>query len=151
MWKIPSQVCHYSHFSILKCTLFGKSDEEKLVPKSHGNHPKVGLYRQNFYKSAQVVKKEYLKFFDILDQNQQSFCSFTPSQDRVDTLLSTTMRSYKYCTNLSDLVKMFLILYHGQSAIEGSFSIKKPLLSENLKIKSLVALRRIEDHMRHSQ
>ena len=33
-----------------KPTLFGKSVEEKLLPKSRGNHPpKVGLYWQNFW------------------------------------------------------------------------------------------------------
>ena len=46
---------------------------------------------------------------------------------------------------------MFLILYHGQSAIERGFNINKQLLVENLKPKSLVALGRIEDRMRYSE
>ena len=41
--------------------------------------------------------------------------------------------------------------YNGQSAIERGFSISKQLLVENLNSKSLVALRRIEDHMRYSE
>ena len=102
-------------------------------------------------KSAEVVKEEYLKFFDIVDQNLQSLSSFNPSQDRVDALFSTTMGSSKLCANLWDFVKMFLILYHGQATIERGFSINKQLLVENMKPKSLVALRRIEDHMKYSE
>ena len=84
-------------------------------------------------KSAEVVKEEYLKFFDIVDQNLQSFSSFNPSQDRVDTLFSTTIASSRLCTNLWDFVKMFLIMYHGQSAIERGFTINKQFLVKNLK------------------
>ena len=97
------------------------------------------------------MKEEYPKLFDPVDQNLQSFSFFNPSQDRVDTLFSTTMGSSKLCTNLWDFVKMFLILYHGQSAIERGFNINKQLLVENLKPKSLVALGRIEDRMRYSE
>ena len=61
------------------------------------------------------------------------------------------MGSSKLCANLWDFVKMFLILYHGQSAIERGFNINKQLLVENLKPESLVALGRIEDRMRYSE
>ena len=40
-------------------------------------------------------------------------------------------------------VKMFLILFHGQSKFERGFSVNKQLLVENVKTKSLVALGRI--------
>ena len=102
-------------------------------------------------KSAEVAKEKYLKFFDIVDQNLQSFPSFNSSQDRVHTFFSTTMGYSKLCTNLWDFLKMFLILYLGQSIIERGFSINKHMLVENLKPKSLVAVRRIEDHMRYSE
>ena len=46
---------------------------------------------------------------------------------------------------------MFLILFHGQSEVERRFNINKQLLVENLKTKSLVALRRIEDDMNFSE
>ena len=95
-------------------------------------------------KSAEVVKEEYLKFFDIVDQNLQWFSSFNPLHDKVDTPFSTTVGSSKLCTNLWDFVKMFLVLYHGQSAVERGFSINKQLLVENLELKSLVACKRIE-------
>ena len=46
---------------------------------------------------------------------------------------------------------MFLILFHGQSEVERGFSVNKQLLFENLKTKSLVGFRRIEDHMNFSE
>ena len=42
---------------------------------------------------------------------------------------------------------MFLILFHGQSEDERGLRVNNQLLVENLKTKSWVALRRIEDHM----
>ena len=48
------------------------------------------------------------------------------------------------CEDLLESVKMFLILFHGQSKIERGFSVNKHLLVKNLKAKSLVALWRIK-------
>ena len=48
-------------------------------------------------------------------------------------------------------IKMFLILFHGQSEVERGFSVNKQLLVENLKTKSLVAFQRIEGHMNFSE
>ena len=35
---------------------------------------------------AELVKKQYQKFFTVIDQNQKLFSSFNPTNDRVDTL-----------------------------------------------------------------
>lgn len=102
-------------------------------------------------KFAELVKKEYVKFFEVVDQNLQSFSGFDPSKERVDTFFSNLMRSSTAHQNLWEFIKMFLVLYHGQSAIERGFSVNKQLLVENLKPQSLVALRTIEDHMRYSE
>ena len=42
-------------------------------------------------------------------------------------------------------------MFHGQSEVERGFSVNKKLLVENLKTKSLVALRRIEDDTNFSE
>ena len=52
--------------------------------------------------------------------------------------------------DLWEFTKIFLILFHGQSEVERGFSVNKQLLVENLKIKSLVVLRRIAYHMNFS-
>ena len=99
-------------------------------------------------RSAELVKKQYQKFFIVIDQNQQLFSN--PTNDRVSTLFSETMGSSDEYGNLWEFVKMFLILFHGQSEVERRFSVNKQLLVENLKAKSLVVLRRIEYHMNFS-
>ena len=50
-----------------------------------------------------------------------------------------------------EFVKMFLILFCGQSEVERGFSVNKQLLDDNIKTKSLVVLQRIEDQMNFSE
>ena len=48
-------------------------------------------------RSAELVKKQYQKFFVVVDQTQQFFSSFNPTNFRVDTAFSETMGSlYEY-------------------------------------------------------
>ena len=81
----------------------------------------------------------------MIDQNQQLFSSFNPANDRIDTLFSEATVSSDEYGDLLEFVKKFLILFYGQSEAERGLSVNKQLLIENLKTKSLVALRRIED------
>ena len=53
--------------------------------------------------------------------------------------------------DLWEFVKTFLILFYGKSKVERGLIVNKQLLVENLKIKYLVALRIIEDHMNFSE
>ena len=55
--------------------------------------------------------------------------------------------SYKEVWNI---FKIVFVLSHGQASIERGFSVNKHLLVENLKTQSLIALRRIENHMSSS-
>ena len=48
----------------------------------------------------------------MIDQNQQLFSSFKPTNDRVDTLFSETIGSSNEYGDLLKFVKMFLILFH---------------------------------------
>ena len=57
------------------------------------------------------------------------------------------MGSIKQYADVWNVFKMIFTLSHGQSSIEQSFRINKQFLVENLKTKSLIALRTIEDHM----
>ena len=96
-------------------------------------------------RSAEL-EKQYQKFFIVIDQNQQLFSSFNPTNDGVDTLFLETMGSSDEYGDLWEFVEMFLILFHGLSEVERGFSVNKQLLIENFKTKSLVAFRRIENH-----
>ena len=88
----------------------------------------------------------------MIDQNQQLFSSFNPTNDRVDSLFSETMGSSDKYGDLWEFVKMFLILFHGQSEVEIGFSVNKQLLVETSKQNLwLLALRRIENHTNFSK
>ena len=64
-------------------------------------------------RSAKLVKKQYQKFVIVIDQSQQLFSSFNPTSDRIDTLFPETTGSSDEHGDLSEFVKMFLILFHG--------------------------------------
>ena len=76
----------------------------------------------------------------MVDQTQQFFSSFNPTNFRVDTVFSETMGSLYEYGDLWEFVKMFLILFHGQREVEKEFIVNKQLLVENLETKSLVVL-----------
>ena len=95
-------------------------------------------------RSTEFIKKQYQKFFIVIDQNQHLFSSFNPTNNVVDTLFLETIRSSDEYGDLWDFAKMFLILFHGKSEVEIGFSVNKLVLVENLKRKSLVTFGRIE-------
>lgn len=45
------------------------------------------------------------------------------------------------------MMKCLLILSHGQAAVERGYSVNKDMLVENLKERSLIALRLVQDAM----
>lgn len=98
-------------------------------------------------QSAEHAKEQYQKFFHVVDNNAIAFQGFDQKDDRLDCFFADFMGTSKSFTNLWDVFKMIFTLSHGQSAIERGFSVNKQLLVENLKERSLIALRRIEDHM----
>ena len=50
-----------------------------------------------------------------------------------------------------EVCKIMSTLSHGQSSVEGGFTVNKQLSIENLKEKSLIALCRVADHMSASE
>ena len=60
------------------------------------------------------------------------FADFTSRADRVDTLFTECMAGESY-KGLFVVVKILLILSHGQSSVERGFSINKEMEIEELK------------------
>jgi len=61
----------------------------------------------------------------MIHDHQEMFTSFNPSVSRVDTLMVDTMsRNDAYC-KLWKVVKMLLVLSHGQATVERGFSVNK--------------------------
>ena len=65
-----------------------------------------------------------------------SFCNFNPVCTRVDSIYSKQLKSF---LKLSSLIKMLLVLYHGQASVERGFSVNKEVEVENLMKQSVVA------------
>ncbi|KAL7388776.1 hypothetical protein ABVT39_020436 [Epinephelus coioides] len=86
--------------------------------------------------------------FQLMKALQASFREFDPRTDTVDTQLHETMGTSKAFSKGWHVVKMLLVLSHGQANVERGFSINKELIVENQKEASLVAQRLIIGHIR---
>ena len=85
--------------------------------------------------------------FEIVDSNRKAFQDFDLNTDRLDWFFSDFTGANKAYQDVWNVLKFVFVLWHGQSSIERGFSINKQLLVENLKEKSPIALRLIEDHL----
>ena len=62
--------------------------------------------------------------------------SFERSKDRLDEFFFSTLEVHKYYKELS-VIKIILVLSHGQSAVEHSFSLGKSFIVENISKESI--------------
>lgn len=83
----------------------------------------------------------------ILLWSLQGSENLTPSQIEY-TLFYETMGSSTEFKNLWEVVKVLLVMSHGQASVERGFSVNKEVEVENLKEWSLVVQRLIIDHIR---
>ncbi|CAH3038939.1 unnamed protein product [Pocillopora meandrina] len=94
------------------------------------------------------VLQQYSNFLDRVPViGSDIFSSFNPNVHRVDEFCSTYMSGENYVA-LFDIVKILLVLSHGQASAERGFSVNKEIEVENLHEYSLVAQRIICDHLR---
>ena len=94
-------------------------------------------------RSTEFVKKQYQKFFIVIDQNLELFSSFNPTNDRVDTFFQKQWDGQMNMEIFGNSLKCFWFCFMVQSEVERGFSVNKQLFVENLETKSLVALRSI--------
>ena len=80
-------------------------------------------------QSAERAKAQYSSFFYVADSNVTAF-------------------SY---ADIWEVCKIVITFSHGQSSVECQFTINKQFSIENLKEKSLIALRRVTDHISASE
>ena len=74
------------------------------------------------------------------------FRSFDRKVSRLDDFFFATVGIQNY-KELSYVLKIILILSHGQASVERSFSVNKSILGVNMKVESIVARKVIRDHM----
>ena len=75
--------------------------------------------------------------------------NFDPVKSRVDVLMHGTMAGKDMYSKLWNVVRMLLVLSHGQAAVERGFSINKQAEEVHLQAETFVAKRIICDHVRY--
>lgn len=76
------------------------------------------------------------------------FQGFLHPQDRLDAFWVKILGKTEF-QKLFNVVKMLLLLSHGQATVERGFSFNKEIMTVNLKERSLVAMRAVVDHVAH--
>ena len=84
----------------------------------------------------------------MVKPNTESFNEFEESKNLLDSFLWTNMRSDSNYKSIWSIVKIILVLFHGQATVERGFSESKMLLVENLDMESLIAQRLICHNMK---
>ena len=100
-------------------------------------------------QSAERVKAQYSSFFDAVDSNVTVFKDFNKENDRLDSFFADFIGRDKSYADMWEVCKIMSTLSHGQSSVERGFTLNKQFSIENLK--SLIALRRVTDHMSASE
>ena len=97
-----------------------------------------------------VILEQYTIFLDNIPLfGSDQFKTFNHSLEcnRLDELLFSHMSETKYSLLLK-VIRLILVLSHGQASVERGFSINKQVEVENLKEQSLVAQRLLCDHVK---
>ena len=89
-----------------------------------------------------------IQFTSFLDQVEEleEYVNFNMDQDRLDAFLMKDMDKSVY-KDLVKVVKMLLLLSHGQSSVERGFSVNRQVEDDNMKEKSFVAQKMICDYV----
>ena len=102
-------------------------------------------------QSAERAKAWYSLFFDVVDSNVTAFKDLNKENDRLDSFFASFIDRDKSYADMWEVCKIMSTLSHGQSSVECGFTVNKQLSIENLKEKSLIALRWVADHMSASE
>ena len=96
-----------------------------------------------------TLLQQYGMFVDNIPVfGNHRFADFNSSVDTMDRLFNECMAGESY-KGLFEVVKLLLVLSHGQSTVERGFSINKEMEVENLKEHTIIAERLVCDHVRN--
>ena len=100
-------------------------------------------------KDCDSIKREYNNFLnEVVAVKGSKFKDFNISKDRLDSFMHGYLNGKEKFSKLWMLVKMMLLLSHGQASVERGFSINRQIEVENLSEHSYVSQRTICDHIR---
>jgi len=75
----------------------------------------------------------------MIDKEQDRFVNFDPVKTTVDILMHETIAGKNMYSKLWNIVRMLLVLSHGQAAVERGFSINKQAEEVHLQAETFVA------------
>lgn len=128
-----------------------------LDPQYIASHPKSALSK--FEKlldklmeckrlspsECDVAKEQYVAFVsDVKKYHKEEFSTFSTEQ-RLDTFFYQNIGEKEETGMLWKVVKMMMLLSHGQADIERGFSINKEVASDNMDETTIIAYRRAYD------
>jgi len=82
----------------------------------------------------------------MTDKEGDRFVSFDPVKSRVNIVMHETVAGKDMYSKLWNVVRMLLVLSHGQAAVERGFSINKQAEEVHLQAETFVAKRIICNH-----
>ena len=95
---------------------------------------------------AERAKQEFLLFCTMAQESEkQSFQNCIEKHQRLDSFFCSHLRGVEKFNNLWKVVKIILIISHGNASVEGGFSINKGLLVTNLHEDSIISQRHVYD------
>ena len=95
----------------------------------------------------EIVKQYRMYMNNTVTPRKGQFADFNILKDRLDTLYYETMARDRAVEKLWQMVRMLLLLSHGNASVERGFSINRQIEVENLQEKGYCAQRLICDHL----
>ena len=110
----------------------------------------AGLYEMNHLTATEAdkAKDQFESFVEIeVKKCADEFSSFQLVDDRLDKFYGRWFYRKEKCAALWKVMIFVFTLSHGQAQIERGFNKNSDLLVENLESRSIVAQRRVYDHL----
>ncbi|XP_022257363.1 uncharacterized protein LOC111089337 [Limulus polyphemus] len=98
--------------------------------------------------SCDDILREYSEACDEASRSAE-MREFDLKKDKLDSLMCTFLSESRY-SSLLKVVRMLLVLSHGQASTERGFSVNNKVEEDNLLGHSLISLRAIYDHIKYA-
>lgn len=99
-------------------------------------------------ETADIIKTQFHEFCSDESINEK-IDIFSFNNDRLDVFYTDLIGKRDDMRQLFNVLKMMLILSHGNASVESGFSVNKDVLVENLEELSLISQRMVYDTVRH--
>jgi len=100
---------------------------------------------------ADTAKMQYSKLINVAQTEMKTlFENFVPGTTRLDEFNFNRLDNQREYAELWRVIKLILILSHGNAAVESGFSVNGDMLVENLHESSLVAQKTVFDSISYA-